>query len=151
MAGMQSKPEPLFPALLLGLALAAALVVFGVRLIPVAEGDRAIYEAVGDGLRSGMRLYADVYDNKDPLFLYAVTLQRGLGWLGGWLFEAGSLLLAGNSLATLQRALSGTPKPRQEWLVGVLGALLLSGGFWGAGQPQLPASAFTLLSLALLY
>jgi hypothetical protein len=150
MAAMQSKPARLLPALLLCLALAAALVVFGVRLIPIAEGDRAIYEAIGDGLRSGQRLYAEVYDNKDPLFLYAVALQRGLGWLGGWLFEAGGLLLAGCSLATLQRGLAGTPKPRQQWLVGVLGALLLSGGFWGAGQPQLPASAFTLLSLALL-
>jgi hypothetical protein len=79
MAAMQSKPARLLPALLLGLALAAALVVFGVRLVPIAEGYRAIYKAVGDGLRSGQRLYAEVYYNKDPLFLYAVALQRGLG------------------------------------------------------------------------
>jgi hypothetical protein len=70
--------------------------------------------------------------------------------LGGCLFEAEGLVLAGCSLAALHREFTGTPKPRQEWLVGVLGALLLSGGFWGAGLPQLPASAFTLLSLALL-
>ncbi len=92
MAAMQSKSARLLPALLLGLALAAALVVFGVRLIPVAEGDRAIYEAVGDRLRSGLRLCAEVYYNKDPLFLYAVALQRRLGWLGGWLFAAGGLV-----------------------------------------------------------
>lgn len=126
------------------------LVVFGVRLIPIAEGDRAIHEAVGDGLRAGQRLYAEVYDNKDPLFFYAVALQRSVGALGGWLFEAGCLALAGWSLAGLHRWLAGVPRPRQEWLSGVLGALLLSGGFWGAGQPQLPASALLLLSVLLI-
>lgn len=130
--------------------LAAGLVVLGVRLIPVAEGDRAIFEAVGDGLRAGQRLYAEVYDNKDPLFFYAVALQRTLGPSGGWLFEAGCLGLAGWSLAGLMRWVNGTPNLRQEWLSGVLGALLLTGGFWWAGQPQLPASALLLLGLLLI-
>ena len=134
----------------LGLAI-TGLVVFGLRLIPVAEGDRAIFEAVGDGLRVGQRLYAEVYDNKDPLFFYAVALQRWLGVFGGWLFEAGGLALAGWSLAGLHRWLAGgEAEPRGEWLSGVLGALLLSGGFWGAGQPQLPASALLLLGVLLI-
>lgn len=125
--------------------------VFGFRLIPVAEGDRAIFEAVGDGLRTGQRLYAEVYDNKEPLFFYAVALQRWLGAFGGWLFEAACLALAGWSLAGLHRWLAGgEPERRGEWLSGVLGALLLSGGFWGAGQPQLPASALLLLSVLLI-
>ena len=125
-------------------------IVFGARLMPAAEGDRAVFEAVGDGLRAGQRLYLDVYDNKDPLFFYAVGLQRWLGALGGWLFEAGCLALAGWCLAGLHRWLARTANPRQEGLCAVLGALLLSGGFWGAGQPQLPASALLLLSVLLL-
>ena len=126
---------------------AVALVVFGVRLMPIAEGDRAIFEAVGDGLVAGQRLYQDVYDNKDPLFLYAVAGQRLVGDFGGWLFEASCLGLAGWSLARLHRWLVGVTMPRQELMTGILGAMLLSGGFWGAGQPQLPASALMLLTV----
>ena len=140
------SPSPL----LVVFVLAAGLVVFGLRLIPVPEGDRAIWEAVADGLRAGHRLYAGVYDNKDPLFFYAVALQRLAGPWGGWIFELGSLALGGWCLAQLHRWLVGQRNPRREWLVGLLGAMLLSGGFWGPGQPQLPASALTLLSLLLL-
>ena len=137
-------------ALVVVLALAAGLVVFGLRLVPLPEGDRAIWEAVADGLRAGQRLYAEVYDNKDPFFFYAVALQRLAGPWGGGIFELGSLALGGWCLAQLHRWLVDQRNPRREWLVGLLGALLLSGGFWGPGQPQLPASALTLLSLLLL-
>jgi hypothetical protein len=139
-----------FSPLLVVSLLAVGLVVFGLRLIPLPEGDRAICEAVADGLRAGQRLYAEVYDNKDPLFFYAVALQRLTGPWGGGIFELGSLALGGWCLAQLHRWLVSQRNPRREWLVGLLGALLLSGGFWGPGQPQLPASALTLLSLLLL-
>lgn len=130
--------------------IAIAVVVFGIRLIPVPEGDRAIYEAVGQGLLTGQRLYAEIYDNKDPLFFYAVALQRSLGSFSAWLFEAISLSLGGYSLAGLHRWLTGEIQARQEWTTGILGALLLSGGFWGSGQPQLPASALMLFSALLI-
>lgn len=136
--------------ILLAVIVAAALVVFGLRLVPEPAGDRAIFEAVADGLRSGQQLYAEVYDNKDPLFFYAVAFQRLGGPMGGWLFEITALGLGAWSLSSLQQWLRGKHQTREDWLLGILGALLMSGGFWGAGQPQLPASALTLLSLLLL-
>jgi len=136
--------------LLAGLMLAAGLVEFGLMLIPLPEGDRAIYEAVADGLRAGQRLYEEVHDYKDPVFAYALALQRLAGPWGGGIFELDSLALGGWCLAQLHRWLVDQRNPRREWLVGLLGALLLSGGFWRPGQPQLPASALTLLNLLLL-
>ena len=147
---LELKASQLIKPILLAVIVAAALVVFGLRLVPLPLGDRAIFEAVADGLRSGQRLYAEVYDNKDPLFFYAVAFQRLCGPMGGWLFEITALGLGAWSLSRLQQWLRGNHQTREDWLLGILGALLMSGGFWGAGQPQLPASALTLLSLLLL-
>lgn len=147
---LELKASQSIKPILLAVIVAAALVVFGLRLVPEPAGDRAIFEAVADGLRSGQQLYAEVYDNKDPLFFYAVAFQRLCGPMGGWLFEITALGLGSWSLSSLQQWLRGNHQTREDWLLGILGALLMSGGFWGAGQPQLPASALTLLSLLLL-
>lgn len=95
MSGMQRTSSLPLNVLLAGLVLAAGLVEFGLRLIPLPEGDRAIYEAVADGLRAGQRLYEEVHDYKDLVFFYALALQRLAGPWGGGIFELDSLALGG--------------------------------------------------------
>ena len=46
------------------------------RLVPSTFGDHGTYASVAERLIAGDRLYVDVWDNKDPLFYYALALGR---------------------------------------------------------------------------
>ena len=58
------------------------------RLIPSMSSDRGIFVSVAERLLAGDRLYAQVFDNKEPLFYYLVAAQRALGPVGEGLAEA---------------------------------------------------------------
>jgi hypothetical protein len=84
---------------------------FGFALVllrgePWIGGDPGVFLSVAGRLLDGDRLYADVFDNKDPLFFYTYA---GALWLGGWRapfwLDAAWLALAGISIALLVRAL----------------------------------------------
>src|SRR5262245_1543310 len=66
-------------------------------LVPEHLADRDIFVFVGDRLLAGDRLYADVYDNKDPLFFYLVAFQRTLGGMGEIAFEVSCVIIAASS------------------------------------------------------
>src|SRR5918999_5238420 len=54
------------------------------RLVPTKnKGDRGNWTTIAERLLAGDRLYADVFNTKDPVFLYMVSMQR----LGGAVFE----------------------------------------------------------------
>ncbi len=60
-------------------------VVFLLRLPSLFEpywyGDEGIYLTIGQGLRQGLVLYRDIYDNKPPLIYLLAALGGSLFWL----------------------------------------------------------------------
>lgn len=46
------------------------------RAVPGVQWDRGVFVSTAERLRAGNRLYADVWDNKDPLFHYALGRWR---------------------------------------------------------------------------
>lgn len=87
-----------------------ALLVF-LRGAPSLESDAGIFLSVAARLLHGDRLYADVFDNKDPLFFYAhvATLKVG-GWRAPFLLDVLWLAVSAISIARLLRAV-GMAKP----------------------------------------
>ena len=92
--------------LALGLGLALVLL----RGDPFVASDQGVFLSVAGRMLDGDRLYADVFDNKDPLFFYTYA---GAFWIGDWrgpfLLDAIWLALAGVAVALLARAL-GAPR-----------------------------------------
>jgi hypothetical protein len=130
----------------------AAIILFacclGARLIPQPLSDRGIFISVAERLLSGDKLYADVYDNKDPLFYYMVALQRLAGPLTEYLFELSMVVLSGTCAYLIASGLSVSISAAA--LVGCVAIPLVSTGpFYYAGDTQLPATALALLACGL--
>jgi hypothetical protein len=62
-------------------ALAYGAALAFVRAEPRWNGDQGVFLSIAARMLDGDRLYADVIDNKDPLFFYA---HAGALWIGGW-------------------------------------------------------------------
>lgn len=62
-------------------ALAYGTALAFVRAEPRWNGDQGVFLSIAARMLDGDRLYADVIDNKDPLFFYA---HAGALWIGGW-------------------------------------------------------------------
>ena len=62
-------------------ALAYGAALAFVRAEPRWNGDQGVFLSIAARMLAGDRLYADVIDNKDPLFFYA---HAGALWIGGW-------------------------------------------------------------------
>lgn len=133
----------------LGIAVAIFFMLcFTARLVPSPTSDRAIFVSVAEYLLSGNQLYVDVYDNKDPLFYYAVALQRIFGGVAEYLFELLLVAIAAVSAYDSLRIVDHTDRiPKKILLIAV--PLLVTGGFWLPGYTNLPGIAFSLLACAL--
>ena len=121
---------------------------FTSRLIPDPSSDRAVFVSVSEYLLSGNKLYIDIYDNKDPLFFYAVSMQRLLGPVGEYLFELVIVIIAAISAYNISRIIERTVTKRKILLLIVV-PLLVTGSFWLPGYTHLPATAFSLLACSL--
>jgi|GEM_PF-1333954 len=121
---------------------------FTLRLIPDPSSDRAAFVSVAEYLLSGNRLYIDIYDNKDPLFFYAVSMQRLLGTVGEYLFELLMVTIAAVSAYDISRIVEHTGAMRKRLLL-ITVPLLVTGTFWFPAYTHLPATAFSLLACAL--
>jgi len=121
---------------------------FTFRLIPDLSLDRAVFVSVAEYLLSGNRLYIDIYDNKDPLFFYAVSMQRLLGSVGEYLFELVMVIIAAVSAYDISRIVEGTGVMRKRLLL-IAVPLLVTGQFWAPGYTHLPAIALSLLASSL--
>ncbi|HSC91345.1 MAG TPA: hypothetical protein VLB86_06800 [Gaiellaceae bacterium] len=118
------------------LVLAVALVL--VRGRPSTDSDAGIFLSVGARLLEGDRLYADVWDNKDPLFYYAYAGALATGdWRAPFLLDVLWLTLAGAGAALLLRKLGTTTRVAALGLVSY--PLLLTGAYYYAGYSMLPA------------
>src|SRR5262249_49433137 len=124
---------------------AAASLVYGIGLTllrgrPTLDVDGGVFVSVAARLLDGDRLYAQVWDNKDPRFFYtdAAALWIG-GWRGPFLLDALWLAAAAGSMVLLLRRLGGS------WSVQTVGfvvyPLLLTGQWYYAGYSMLAALA----------
>jgi hypothetical protein len=114
---------------------------FGIALVllrgePWIGGDPGVFLSVAARLLDGDRLYADVFDNKDPLFFYTYA---GALWLGGWRapfwLDAVWLALAGISMLLLVREVQA---PRSAVVVSFLVyPLALTAGWYLVGMSML--------------
>ena len=118
------------------------------RLIPDPLYDRAIFVSVAEYLLSGSKLYIDIYDNKDPLFFYAVSMQRLLGPIGEYLFELLMVTISAVSAYDISRIVEHTGAMRKRFLL-IAVPLIVTGAFWSPGLTHLPAIALSLLACAL--
>jgi hypothetical protein len=107
---------------------------------PYVASDQGVFLSVAGRLLDGDSLYAQVFDNKDPLFFYtyAAAFWAG-GWRGPFLLDALWLAAAGSSMALLLRELRA---PRVAVLTGlVVYPLALTAGWYFVGLSMLGALA----------
>lgn len=119
---------------------------FGFALVllrgePYVASDQGVFLSVAARVLDGDRLYAEVFDNKDPLFFYTYA---GALWLGGWrgpfLLDAVWLALAGISMALLVRELRA---PRSAAIASFfVYPLALTAGWYLVGMSMLAGLAF---------
>ncbi len=135
----------------LGRAAAAALAILAAilvaaRLIPGRDYDRGIYISVAERLRAGDRLYADVWDNKDPLFYWLLALGRTATPYADFVLEAVWLVVACVSVHLVGRRL-GVDRSLGILVAYVATPLLLTGELYAPGATHLPGIAVALASL----
>ena len=121
-------------------ALGLGLLLVLLRGDPYVASDQGVFLSVAARMLDGDRLYADVFDNKDPLFYYtyAGALWAG-GWRGPFLLDAVWLGFAGVSVALLARAL-GAPRSAVVASFFVY-PLTLAAGWYLVGMSMLAALA----------
>jgi len=131
-------------------ALVAASLGYGALLVilrgaPSVRDDAGIFLSVAARLLDGDRLYADVYDNKDPLFFYVEAAALGVGgWRAPFALDVLWVAVAALSAAGLLRAIGA---PRATAAVGfVCYPLLLTGTWYYAGYSMLAALALAPLA-----
>lgn len=127
------------------LAFSAGAIVLGIVLVllrgePWIGGDPGVFLSVAGRLLEGDRLYADVFDNKDPLFYFTYA---GALWLGGWrgpfMLDAVWLAVASVSMALLIRELRA---PQSAVIAGFLVyPLALTAGWYLVSMSMLGALA----------
>lgn len=131
------------------LVAAGVLLVIFPRTVPNATGDRSVFLAVAERLLQGDRLYADVWDNKDPLFFWSLSLER-LVWPEQWdvLGEIAWIGLACLGVWHWSRALGSDQLPAW-WAACVAAPLIITGDSYIAGMTSLPGTALGILALGL--
>nr|NLI49996.1 hypothetical protein [Propionibacterium sp.] len=117
--------------------------------IPSVREDHGIFASVAERLVAGDLLYSGVWDNKEPIFYYALALGRLVDPAFDLMVELVWIALAGWAVHAIVRWRGATQ--RAALLVGAgLTPLLLTGGVTVAGYSHLPGTAVTLAATACL-
>lgn len=119
------------------------------RMIPILAGgvDHGTFVSVAERLLAGDRLYADVYDNKDPLFFYLLAGARAVSDYGDLALELAWMAAACVAIAIICRQM-GLP-PYLRALVGWAATpIVLAGAAYAPGMTSLPATALCLWLVA---
>jgi hypothetical protein len=115
-------------------------------LVPTHTSDRGVFVDVAERLLAGDRLYAEVYDNKDPLFFYFVAAQRILGGFGEIAFEGILVIIAAASSFALAQLI--TTKRYAAAVSFVAVPIILTGTFYFPGCTELPGVSLSLAACA---
>ena len=82
---------------------------------PFVASDQGVFLSVAARLLDGDALYAEVFDNKDPLFFYGYAAALGIGgWRGPFLLDGLWLGVAAVSMALFIRELRARAPPCLE-------------------------------------
>jgi len=134
------------PFVLSGILMIWTLILF--RSIPLPFGDHGMFVSVAERLKAGDTLYADVYENKDPLFHYSLAIARSISPFGDWALEA--VWLAAAAAASVSIARSVGLSTRRGAFVGlIIAPIILTGSSYVPGSSHLPSVALTLVAIAL--
>ena len=137
---------PKLADLMLGLAVLATWILVFPRLVPDRSDDRGIFVSVAERLLAGDILYSEVYDNKEPLFLYFVAVQRALGAIGELAAEA--MLIGSCALLVYFVAVRLYSRRTAVAISFVALPLVVTGEFYVPGATYLPAICLTLAVFA---
>ena len=140
-----ARPRRWLAAAVVG-SLALAVLLAAVRVEPQVWGDPGVWLSVGARLLEGDRLYADVFDNKDPLFFYGYAASLWIGGVRGpFVLEVVWLGVATVGMALALRAL------RVGTLAMLVGAVVypfaLTAGWYVPGATMVPALALAPLAI----
>jgi hypothetical protein len=119
------------------------------RLLPPVNADYGMFVTVAERLRAGDRLYADVYENKDPLFHYSLALARSVTPFGGWFLQIAWVLVC--CIAAYALMAGRGASPRAAVLVSFFATpVIITGSDFFPGSSHLPAVALLLVAIAAL-
>ncbi len=127
------------------LSLVTWIIIFPL-LIPDRNGDRGIILSTAARMLAGDRLYAEVFDNKEPLFYYLVAAEMWLGWATQIAVEA--ILVALCSLAAFIILRIEVSRLTAMLIAGIAVPIIVTGDFYLPGLTHLPGEAVTLLAIA---
>jgi hypothetical protein len=119
------------------------------RVLGAVDGDYGGFISISERLLAGDRLYADVYENKDPLFHYLFASSRIITPLGSWLLNIALLAVAASAVWIICRA-SGVGLRFSFLLAAVSTPLLLTGAEYFPGASHIPAVTMILVMVALV-
>ena len=117
------------------------------RVLPPVLGDFGMFVTVAERLKAGDQLYANVFENKDPLFHYSLAVSRAISPYGSWILQFVWLIIAAIGSFAISKTLCMSP--RASVLCGfVVAPLIITGALFGAGTSHLPGIALTMLVVA---
>ena len=121
-----------------------------VRAIPdVRASDRGIFVSVAERVVAGDVLYAEVWDNKDPLFYLSTALGRVISPYADVIIEVAWILSGALAALSISRAI-GCGRAAGVFVSFGMAPLILTGAFYAPGYTHLPGVALTLLAFAAL-
>lgn len=119
------------------------------RLTPIGNGDFFSHVTAAHRIRAGDRLYADVWDNKDPYYYYALAVADTLGGWGFVLLELFWVALAVGSLVALARSQGIGDRWWALLAAWGIAPWAMLGVTYAGAMSVLPGVAVTLLVIAL--
>ena len=118
------------------------------RLTPIGNGDFLSFVSVCERLRAGDRLYADVWDNKDPFFYYTLSAAANLGGWAYYLLEVAWVGLAVVGLLALARS-QGFSRRWSTLVTWGAAPWCLLGVAYAGSMSVMPGVALTIVAIAL--
>ena len=123
------------------------------RAISRGVADYGFLTGIAERLRVGDVLYTQVWDNKDPLVYFSLTLARSLGpngVFGAWILELLWVVLAAAAVYVIAR-FQGLSRTMSSYVGFGLTPLMMLGAAYYMGSTHPPAIALLLVVIALLF
>jgi hypothetical protein len=131
---------------------AVALLLWIMRIpqtIPTLGLDRGVYVSSAERLLAGDKLYAEIFEAKDPIFIWQIAFSRALSPLMDIVLENLWVLLASYAIFWLSR-LNDFPVYVAIFIGFIISPVILTGVNYRPGYSHLPGVAVVFLIVALL-